>query len=139
MDDGWTFDFANDDSVFRPDQPGATIPKEVWKVGPQMALRSGRLERRTPLAIPVKISSLKEPSAGERSTTENVCSLGLRVLVRQARERNERLLIKSADGELRADARVVYCERLGEGRFALGLEFCADVASWVNKSITPGD
>jgi hypothetical protein len=104
-----------------------------------MALRSGRLERRTPLAIPVKISSVKEPSAGERSTTENVCSLGLRVLVRQARELNERMLIKSADGELQADARVVYCERLGEGRFALGLEFHADVASWVNKSISHGD
>jgi hypothetical protein len=104
-----------------------------------MPMRSGRLEKRTRLAIPVRISSLKEPSAGERSTTENVCSLGLRVLVRSAREMNERLLIKSADGELEADARVVYCERLLDGRFALGLEFYGEAVSWLRRSLGYGD
>jgi hypothetical protein len=104
-----------------------------------MPMRSGRLEKRTPLSIPVRISSLKEPSAGERSTTENVCSLGLRVLVRRAREMNERLLIKSSNGELQVDARVVYCERLLDGRFALGLEFRGEVSTWLKKSLMPGD
>jgi len=104
-----------------------------------MPMRSGRLEKRTALAIPVRISSLKEPSAGERSTTENICSLGLRVLVRHARKLNERLLIKSADGELETDARVVYCERLMDGRFALGLEFHGEVTNWLKKSIGFGD
>jgi hypothetical protein len=101
-----------------------------------MPMRSGRHERRTRLAVPVRISSPKEPSAGERSTTENVCSLGLRVLVGRARERNERLLIRSADGELEADARVVYCERLRDGRFALGLEFNGEAANWLRKSLS---
>jgi hypothetical protein len=90
-----------------------------------MPLRSGRLEKRTLLSIPIRISSPKEPSAGERSTTENICSLGLRVLVRRSREMNERLLIKSTDGELQTDARVVYCERLLDGR--------------LRKSLSPGD
>jgi hypothetical protein len=89
--------------------------------------------------MPVRISSLKEPSAGDHSTTENVCSLGLRVLVRRARELNERLLIKSVDGELQADARVVYCERLLDGRFALGLEFHEEVTNWLKKSLGYGD
>jgi hypothetical protein len=102
-------------------------------------MESGRLEKRTRLAIPVRISSLKEPSAGERSTTENICSLGIRVLVRWAREPNERLLIKSADGELQADARVVYCERLLDGRFALGLEFHGEVANWLRRSLGYGE
>jgi len=104
-----------------------------------MPMRSGRLEKRTPLVIPVRISSLKEPSAGERSTTENICPLGIRVLVRRARELNERLLIKSADGEFETDARVVYCERLLDGRFALGLEFHGEVAKWVKESVSHGD
>ena len=102
-------------------------------------MRSGRLEKRTPLAVPVRISSPTEPSAGEGSTTENVCSLGIRVFVRRARELNERLLIKSADGELQTDARVVYCERLVDGRFALGLEFHSEVANWVKKSLGQGN
>ena len=101
-----------------------------------MPMRSGRLEKRTRLAIPVRISSPKEPSSGERTTTENVCSLGLRVLARRARKMNERLLIKSADGEVEADARVVYCERLLDGRFALGLEFNGEAANWLRKSLS---
>lgn len=91
------------------------------------------------MAIPVRISSLEEPSAGERSTTENICSLGLRVLVQRAREMNERLLVSSADGELEADARVVYCERLLDGKFALGVEFRGDVAKWFKKFTGHGD
>jgi hypothetical protein len=120
-------------------QPGASIPKAVWKVSHQMPMRSGRLEKRARLAIPVRIASLKEPSAGERSTTENICSLGIRVLVRHARKLNERLLIKSTDGELQTDARVVYCERLLDGRFALGLEFHGEVTNWVKKSMGDRD
>lgn len=104
-----------------------------------MPMRSGRLEKRTRLAIPVRISSLEEPATGERSTTENICSLGLRVLVQHARELNERLLIKSADGELQTDARVVYCEKQQDGRFALGLEFRGDVTKWLQKSSGYGD
>jgi hypothetical protein len=61
------------------------------------------------------------------------------VLVQHARELNERLLIKSANGELETDARVVYCERLRDGRFALGLEFRGDVARWLKKSPGFGD
>ena len=100
-----------------------------------MPMRTGRIEKRTPLAIPVRISSLQEPSAAERSTTENICSLGIRVLVRQARKLNERLLIKSADGKLQTDARVVYCERLLDGRFALGLEFHGEFSNWLKRSM----
>ncbi len=104
-----------------------------------MPMRSGRLVKRTPLAIPVRISSLQEPFAAERSTTENICSLGLRVLVQQARKPNERLLIKSTDGELNSAARVVYCERTGDGRFALGLEFHEEITNWPQKSVGRGD
>jgi hypothetical protein len=104
-----------------------------------MPMRSGRLEKRMRLAIPVRIFSSEEPTAGERSTTENTCSLGIRVLVRRARGLNERLLIKSADGELQTDARVVYCERLRDGRFALGLEFNRLVTNWLKKSTRNGN
>ena len=104
-----------------------------------MSMRFGRVEKRIRLAIPVRVSSLKEPSAGERSTTENICSLGLRVLVRSTRQPNERLLIKSVDGELQTAARVVYCERLLDGRFALGLEFHEEVTNWLKRSLSYGD
>src|SRR5260370_35730089 len=88
-----------------------------------MPVRSGRLEKRIRLAVPVQISSLLDPAATEHTTTENVCSLGIRTLTQRARDLNERLMISSLMGELRTLAHVVYCQRLPDGRFGVGLRF----------------
>ena len=104
-----------------------------------MPTRSGRLEKRTRLAVPVQISSLQDPTARERTITENVCSLGLRVLMGRARELNERLLIKSLDGDLQILARVVYCQQLSDGRFGVGLQFQQNAANWLRASLVGAD
>jgi hypothetical protein len=65
-----------------------------------------------------------------RTTTENVCSLGVRVLTERAMDLNERLMIRSLGGDLRTLARVVYCQRLPDGRFAVGLELSRRVELW---------
>jgi hypothetical protein len=120
-------------------QPGAIVPNAVGKVNHHMPMRSGRLVKRAPLAISIRISSLLKPYAAEHTTTENICSLGLRVLVQEARKPNELMLVNSADGELKTAARVVYCERIGDGRFALGLEFKEDITNWPQKPVGPED
>jgi hypothetical protein len=95
-----------------------------------MPARTGRIEKRIRLAVPVQISSLGNPSAIERTTTENVCSVGVRVLSQAAKELNERLLVRSLAGDLRSLARVVYCQRLPDGRFGIGLQFQEGPANW---------
>jgi len=103
-----------------------------------MPLKSGRLEKRAQLAVPVRISSLLE-TGSERSTTENVCPSGLRIVTRKPRRLNERLLVQSLDGDLRTFARVVYCQRLSEGRFGVGLQFEVQAASWPKRQLTGVD
>jgi hypothetical protein len=61
------------------------------------------------------------------------------VLVQEARKPNELMLINSADGGLKTAARVVYCERIGDGRFALGLEFNEEVTNWPQNPVGLGD
>ena len=100
-----------------------------------MPARSGRLEKRIPLAVPLQISSVLDPAAAERTTTENVCSLGMRVLTQRARELNERLMISSLMGDLRTFARVVYCQRLPNGHFAVGLQFQRQGVDWSRGSL----
>src|SRR3979490_768552 len=95
-----------------------------------MSTKSGRLEKRIRLAVPVEISRPQNPSVAERTTTENVCSLGIRVLTQRARDLNERLLINSLVGDLRTLARVVYCQRLQDGRFGVGLQFQGMSVDW---------
>jgi hypothetical protein len=100
-----------------------------------MSARSGRLEKRIRLAVPVEISSMREPSATERTTTENVCSLGVRVLSQQIRALNERLLVNSLLGDLRTLGRVVYCQRLRDGRYSVGLQFQGEAVNWPKTSL----
>jgi hypothetical protein len=105
------------------------------KVILQMPARSGRLEKRIRLAVPVEITSLQYASANERTTTENVSSLGTRVLTQTARELNERLMIQSLVGDLRTLARVVYCQRLPDGHFGVGLQFQGVAVNWSHNSL----
>jgi len=100
-----------------------------------MAVRSGRLEKRIQLSLPVQISTRFDPSITERTTTENVCSLGMRILTQKARQLDERLMISSLVGDLRALARVVYCQRLPDGRFGVGIQFQGQSISWPRGSI----
>lgn len=88
-----------------------------------MPMRSGRIEKRTRLAVPVEIFSLRDPSTTERTATENVCSLGARLLTLRPKALNERLVIRSFGSELKTMARVVYCQRLTDGRFGIGIQF----------------
>jgi hypothetical protein len=103
-----------------------------------MPLRSGRLEKRIEAAIPLQVSTILDPDAAERTTTENVCSLGVRLLTDRARELNERLMISSLRGDLRRLARVVYCQRLSDGHFAVGLQFQGSAVKWGGEASSPG-
>lgn len=85
--------------------------------------------------VPVQISSPEDPSLTERTTTENMCSLGVRVLTRKAKHQDERLMIDSLAGDLRTLARVVYCQRLSDGRFGVGLQFNTKLAKWPSGSL----
>src|SRR5580700_1500537 len=106
------------------------------KVILQMPVRAGRLEKRIQLAVPVEITSLQYTSANERTTTENVCSFGIRVRTQNARELNERLMIQSLVGDLRTLARVVYCQRLPDGHFGVGLQFQGVGVNWSYDSLS---
>lgn len=78
-----------------------------------------------------------DPSDAERTTTENVCSQGVRVLTHRGKEMNERLVIRSLAGDLRTLARVVYCQRLPGGLYGVGLQFLGVAVNWP-KDPTPG-
>jgi len=61
----------------------------------------------------------------------------MRVVSERARQLNERLMVSSLMGNLRTLARVVYCQRLPDGHFAVGLQFQGMSADW-SKNYTAG-
>jgi hypothetical protein len=83
----------------------------------------GRAEKRIRLSVPLEVSKLQYPNDAKTTVTENISSIGARILSWRPIEPNERLMIRFLELNLRTQARVVYCERLRHGQFGVGLQF----------------
>ena len=71
--------------------------------------------------IPVNLAPLGHAGASETGQSENLSSHGMRVTTEHAWRTGEQARVSSSEAGLSAEARVVYCEFLGD-RFAVGLE-----------------
>ncbi len=89
----------------------------------------GRIENRTPLVVAVKLSS-SETSISEFATTINVSLRGARIKARKSWIPDERVSVRSLQGNLISQARVVYCQHLAGESFAVGLELLAPTGNW---------
>ena len=71
----------------------------------------------------VRLISMHHPGIAQNSKTENVSTNGVRALTTNPLRPQERLYITSPDGKIRTYAHVVYCQRLADRCFAVGLRF----------------
>ena len=78
----------------------------------------------------VEICPLNDPFLKERTMTENVSAHGVRVLLQRMLQPLQEAVVTSPNEGVRARARVVYCQRVGEDSFAIGLELSTKVESW---------
>src|SRR6266481_5853488 len=81
-----------------------------------------RFQKRTPATVSLQVSSAEQPFITELAFTENVSLHGVRVVTERAWKPGERVIVKSYHGTIQSRARVVYCLRLAEARYAVGLE-----------------
>ena len=102
-----------------------------------MPIAAPRTEERTRLKVKVDLSSLNIRLPAREGITENVSAHGARVIVSRELPREVRLEVRSMLGSLRSRARVVYCESMGNGMFAVGLELFATVGEWVLPGTFP--
>jgi hypothetical protein len=102
-----------------------------------MRSAANRVEERTPLKVTVDLSSLDVRLPAREGITENVSAHGARVVVSKALPMDVRLNVRSMLGSLRSRARVVYCESLANGLFAVGLELFATAGEWIMPGTMP--
>ena len=96
-----------------------------------------RAETRKPLKVTVDLSSVDARVPAREGITVNVSAHGARVMLSQELPRDLRLNVRSMLGSLKSRARVVYCERMENGLFAVGLELFATVGDWVMPGTPP--
>jgi hypothetical protein len=95
-----------------------------------MGGESRRVENRALVRVTVDLSATDVHTAAQQGITENVSARGARVLTTHPWQPNERVTVRSLLGSLRSRARVVYCQPLSEGSFAIGLELCVSIGDW---------
>ena len=98
-----------------------------------MAMLPGRSEKRNAAAVTVMLTRPELPFPTEVALTENISSRGARVVSKGLWEKNNSLVIKSLDGGLQSEARVIYRRPIREDIYAIGLELIAPRGGWREK------
>src|SRR5258708_36732295 len=93
-----------------------------------------RIQKRTPATVALQITSAKQPFITELAFTENVSLHGVRVVTERAWKPGERVIIKSYHGSVQSVAKLIYCHRLAEPRYAVGLELRSAGGTWLAVS-----
>jgi hypothetical protein len=90
----------------------------------------GRSERRIPKRMAAELSRPDESVSKEMTFTENVSSRGVRVTTVRSWQPGTRVLVNFPQDRVRSQGRIVYCQRVELGNFALGLELPWQVQRW---------
>jgi hypothetical protein len=92
----------------------------------------GRMERRLPIAIVVRLAHEKDsPEKSEELTyTDNVSAHGARVISSRPWSTGEVAKVTSLKDEVAMRGKVVYCQKRQEGRYFIGLNFLDRGVVW---------
>ena len=96
---------------------------------------SGRIEKRVAMAIPVCLADAEELQIANEAVTENVSRHGARVVSKRRWKAEEEPQLTVRSGEIRRQAKVVYCEPTADGRFCVGLKLLSPVMNWDSDMI----
>lgn len=91
----------------------------------------GRIERRLPIIVPVGLVSAQgvDTEEEEKTFTDNISPHGLRVFSKRPWQAGHALKLSSLhDGSV--CGRVVYCQKLSDDRYALGLHVPDHAIPW---------
>lgn len=95
-----------------------------------MAVPHGRSDKRVTKEVTVELVRPDDPRLKETAIAQNVSARGLRVATERVWRPGDRVLISSLESGLRTQARVVYCQRMKNNKFAVGLELVSPGGEW---------
>lgn len=90
----------------------------------------GRSEKRIAWTVSVEVCLKDETNPNERTLTENVSAHGARIFMERKLQPGQQVLVSSPKEGVRSQARIVYCQRVSERSFAVGLELSGRVELW---------
>jgi hypothetical protein len=99
-----------------------------------MAIQPGRYEKRTIATVAVMLTSRERAFATELTLTENISDGGARVITKKLWWPSDSVVIRSLEGDLQSEARVVYRQAVRENIYAIGLQLLGPKGHWRGRS-----
>jgi len=93
-------------------------------------MTNGRSEKRISRMMTVEVYAPAETKLNEKTLTENVSAHGARVLLQLKLEPGQQVVVSSPNEGVSSQARIVYCQRVSERKFAVGLELSRRAEPW---------
>ncbi len=91
----------------------------------------GRMEKRLPIAIVVRLSRVQQSPAKQETTyTDNVTPHGARMFSISRWQPGERAQVTAVKDGSSILGEVIYCQRLDSGRFCIGMKFQEHPVTW---------
>jgi hypothetical protein len=87
-----------------------------------MPVPTGRTQRRVEKELVVELAHPDAPEPQEMATAQNISERGMRVLTEHVWHPGDIVVLSSPRTRYRTQARVVYCQRLENMGFAVGLQ-----------------
>ncbi len=95
-----------------------------------MTAPNGRSDRRITKEVAVELARPDASQLREMAIAQNVSARGMRVASEDVWLPGDRVLLSCPESGVRTQARVVYCQRVENNRFAVGLELLAPLGKW---------
>ena len=98
-----------------------------------MALKTsfdGRMEKRLPMAIVVHLTNSHDQAEPEVTYTDNVSAHGARVVSRRSWQAGDSAQVTSLKDKTTLFGKVVYCQKLPDNRYCIGLNFNDRGVTW---------
>jgi hypothetical protein len=92
----------------------------------------GRMEKRLPIAIVVRLTQAQDQpvNGAELTCTDNVSAHGARVVSGRPWQPGEAAQVTSLKDEITICGKVVYCQKLPDDRYLIGLNFQDRRVTW---------
>jgi hypothetical protein len=99
-----------------------------------MGMPKGRSDKRITKAGVVELALPGASQFKEAAIAQNVSARGMRVATEHVWLPGDSVLLSSPESGFRTQARIVYCQRLENNKFAVGLELVAPLGKWTKPN-----
>jgi PilZ domain-containing protein len=97
-----------------------------------MSVPTGRRDKRIPKEAVVELALPDASQLREAAIAQNVSARGMRVETEHVWRPGDLVLLSSPESGFRTQARLVYCQRLENNKFAVGLELLGPLGDLAN-------